>query len=69
MSVTNTPIATQAPGATEAVVLRDDERQRCEVWTRVMGYHRPVASFNTGKKGEFAERTYFREARCEPPLC
>lgn len=43
--------------------LEDDERQRCEVWTRVMGYHRPVASFNTGKKGEFAERRHFEEAR------
>ena len=41
--------------------LDDSERQRCEVWTRVMGYHRPSASFNTGKQGEFAERTYFRE--------
>lgn len=30
-----------------------------EVWTRVMGYFRPVASFNTGKKGEFRERVYF----------
>ena len=48
-----------------AVVLRDDERQRCEVWTRVMGYHRPMASFNTGKKGEFHERTYFDERRCQ----
>jgi hypothetical protein len=44
------------------VTLTDDERQRCEVWTRVMGYHRPVASFNIGKKGEHAERRYFREA-------
>lgn len=44
-------------------VLRDDERQPCEVWTRVMGYHRPLASFNTGKKGEFAERTYFQECK------
>ena len=34
----------------------------CEVWTRVMGYHRPVSSFNIGKKGEHAERTHFREA-------
>ncbi|HBO76823.1 MAG TPA: hypothetical protein DD502_01500, partial [Cupriavidus sp.] len=42
----------------------DEERQPCEVWTRVMGYHRPVASFNTGKKGEHAERTFFDEARC-----
>jgi anaerobic ribonucleoside-triphosphate reductase len=41
--------------------LRDDERQRCEIWTRVMGYHRPLSSFNTGKKGEFAERVYFEE--------
>lgn len=41
--------------------LHESERQRCEIWTRVMGYHRPVSSFNTGKKGEFAERVYFRE--------
>ena len=33
----------------------------CEVWTRVMGYYRPVASFNIGKKGEHAERTPYRE--------
>ena len=46
-----------------AVTLDDDERQRCEVWTRVMGYHRPVASFNIGKKGEHAERRFFREDR------
>lgn len=51
--------------------LTDDERQPCEVWTRVMGYHRPVASFNIGKKGEHHERRFFREARAhldEPHL-
>jgi hypothetical protein len=26
-----------------------------------MGYHRPVSSFNLGKKGEFRERLYFSE--------
>jgi hypothetical protein len=26
-----------------------------------MGYHRPVASFNIGKKGEHAERRFFQE--------
>lgn len=46
----------------QELTLRDDERQRCEVWTRVMGYHRPLASFNIGKQGEFLERRYF----CEP---
>ncbi len=39
------------------------ERTRCEVWTRVMGYHRPVSQFNIGKKGEHAERVHFREAQ------
>lgn len=41
--------------------LRDEERTRCEVWTRVMGYHRPVASFNAGKRAEHAERRCFAE--------
>lgn len=45
-------------------VLLDSERQRCEVWTRVMGYHRPVASFNIGKQGEFGERLHFNESCC-----
>ena len=40
-------------------LLSDDERQPCEVWTRVMGYHRPVSEFNTGKKSEFDERLTF----------
>jgi hypothetical protein len=43
------------------VTLDDDERQPCEVWTRVMGYHRPVASFNIGKQGEHRERRFFVE--------
>lgn len=38
----------------------------CEVWTRVMGYHRPVSSFNIGKKGEHAERTHFEEKTSGP---
>ncbi len=44
------------------ITLTDDERQPCEIWTRVMGYHRPMSSFNIGKKGEFHERKYFRES-------
>lgn len=38
--------------------------QKTLVWTRVMGYHRPVASFNLGKKGEHHERVYFEESYC-----
>ena len=44
-----------------AIALKDEERTRCEVWTRVMGYHRPVASFNVGKQGEHRERRFFVE--------
>ena len=52
----------------ETISLTDEERQPCEVWTRVMGYHRPVASFNIGKKGEHAERRFFREDRAQRHL-
>ncbi|OGA51994.1 MAG: hypothetical protein A3F74_23610 [Betaproteobacteria bacterium RIFCSPLOWO2_12_FULL_62_58] len=57
---------THAHISPEPIVLRDEERQRCEVWTRVMGYHRPVSSFNIGKKGEFHERQFFEESRAHP---
>ena len=43
------------------VTLNNDERQRCEVWTRVMGYYRPVSQFNLGKKSEHRERLHFKE--------
>ena len=48
--------------AKNTIELKDSERQPCEVWTRVMGYHRPVQSFNIGKKGEFEERLF--HGRC-----
>ena len=57
MNHANTTIALSAPPP----CLADEERQRCEIWTRVMGYHRPLSSFNVGKKGEFHERQYFTE--------
>ena len=46
----------------QPIRLEDNERQRCEVWTRVMGYHRPFSSFNPGKQSEHAERIPFVEA-------
>lgn len=50
----------------QKAAIPQEQRQPCEVWTRVMGYHRPVASFNTGKQAEYAERTFFKEAACSP---
>ncbi len=45
------------------VRLSDEERQPCEVWTRVMGYLRPVSEFNKGKKSEFYSRVCFSESK------
>lgn len=41
--------------------LLQDKRQKCTVYTRVMGYHRPVESFNVGKTGEHKQRKQFVE--------
>ena len=39
----------------------ENRRTKCIVYTRVMGYHRPVESFNIGKKGEHKERKFFTQ--------
>jgi len=40
------------------------QRTLCEIYTRVMGYHRPVTHFNIGKKAEFYSRKYFKTTNC-----
>jgi len=50
------------------IELKDEERTRCEIWTRVMGYHRPITAFNPGKQSEQAERRCFKERKSCPPL-
>ncbi len=45
----------------DGIDIHDDERTPCEVWTRVMGYHRPVSAFNAGKQSEHRERVCFSE--------
>lgn len=50
-------------GNESEIRLNDTERQPCEVWTRVMGYFRPVSEFNIGKKSEYAERVCFSEKK------
>lgn len=50
------------------ITLKDEERQECEIWTRVMGYYRPISEFNIGKKSEHRERIYFTEATAKRSL-
>ncbi len=55
--------AKQLYNISKAQKLEDHERQKCEVWTRCMGYFRPVDNFNEGKKSEFNERKCFKEEK------
>lgn len=61
------PTATAQVSATrkEEGVIPEEMRTKCEVWTRVMGYHRPTSQFNIGKKQEQAERVHFAEGRLD----
>jgi hypothetical protein len=34
--------------------------QECEVYTRIVGYLRPISQWNPGKKAEYAERKMFK---------
>lgn len=46
---------------TEKIELKDSERTPCEIWTRVMGYFRPLMNFNKGKVSEYNERKCFNQ--------
>lgn len=35
-------------------------RQLCEIYSRVVGYIRPVKQWNAGKQSEFKDRKVFR---------
>ena len=48
---------------TQNTDLKPEERQPCEVWSRVMGYHRPLDSWNAGKQCEHRDRKQFKEPR------
>lgn len=43
----------------------DKKRTPCQVFTRVMGYLRPVENYNIGKKSEFYSRKYFEENKVD----
>ena len=34
-------------------------RQRCEVYSRVVGYIRPITQWNPGKQSEYTDRVTF----------
>lgn len=45
---------------------KDQKRQPCEVYSRVVGYLRPVSQWNDGKQAEFVERkTYDKQLKAD----
>lgn len=59
-------MSTAIKSETRSSLLRqvEEKRVKCLVYTRVMGYHRPIESFNIGKKGEHRQRLQFNEKCC-----
>lgn len=47
---------------------QESKRSKCLVYTRVMGYHRPVESFNIGKKVNTSKEPILRKARTTRPI-
>jgi anaerobic ribonucleoside-triphosphate reductase len=45
--------------------------KRCEVFSRVVGYFRPVNRWNEGKQEEFRDRVAFTEEKAlkKDPVC
>ncbi len=42
--------------------------QKMEVFSRVVGYYRPVENWNKGKQDEFKARRTFTVSQCTRPL-
>jgi len=49
-------------GNEQIVTVEDRDRTRCQVWSRVVGYYRPMDDWNSAKKAEWTDRTKY-----EPP--
>ena len=53
----------------ERIKALEKKRVPCEIYSRVVGYIRPISQWNEGKQEEFAERHVFsaesKECGCE----
>ena len=39
--------------------MNEEKRQKCEIYSRVVGYVRPVSEWNDAKQAEFKDRKVF----------
>jgi len=47
------------------VLVPREKRVKTEVYSRIVGYLRPVSGWNKGKKAEFADRVNFQAPKIE----
>jgi ribonucleoside-triphosphate reductase len=47
----------------------ENQRTRCEVYSRIVGYLRPVNQWNIGKKEEFQDRKTYDKTQVEYAKC
>ena len=40
---------------------------KCEIYSRVCGYYRPITNWNKGKKEEFIDRKHYTVDKIEKP--
>lgn len=45
----------------------EDCNMKCEVYSRIVGYFRPVNNWNLGKKQEFKDRMEYTESKSLSP--
>jgi len=43
----------------DGTMIPEKDRTKCEVYSRVVGYLRPVSQYNAGKKAEWKDRKEF----------
>ncbi|MCK5023050.1 MAG: hypothetical protein KAS04_02660 [Candidatus Aenigmarchaeota archaeon] len=66
MEETNTKIEEKKIESKENLA---DKRTKCEVYSRIVGYYRPVNQWNDGKQAEFTDRKTFVPDKKECESC
>lgn len=47
--------------STEPMQLVECERTKCQRYSRIVGYYRPLSQWNEGKQAEWTERKLFNQ--------
>jgi hypothetical protein len=54
-------VSERPPTTKQIAEMGQEDKVPCEVYSRIVGYLRPVQNWNKGKKQEFLERKTYRD--------